>query len=93
VKRVAPALVALVAATVAVAQQATPSDLAKPRVSATPHEQAAARAHSSARMSQADKRVLTEKCVTQTRADNPNVPEKDIRGYCDEGVKSLTSRR
>ena len=33
------------------------------------------------------------KCVTQTQATNPNVPEKDIKGYCDEGIKSITSRR
>jgi hypothetical protein len=44
-------------------------------------------------MSQADRRDLMIKCVTQTQATNPNVPEQDIRGYCDEGIKTITSRR
>jgi hypothetical protein len=93
VKRVAPALAALVAATVASAQQTTRPTPPEPRISTTPHGQAAARADSKARMTQADKRVLMNKCVTQTHAANPNVPEKDIRGYCDEGIKYITSRR
>jgi hypothetical protein len=33
------------------------------------------------------------KCVAQTRAANPNVAEKDIRAYCDEGIKTITSAR
>jgi hypothetical protein len=93
VKRVAPALAALAATTVALAQQTTPPTRAEPRTSATPHGQAALRADSIVHMSQADKRDLMKKCVTQTRATNPNVPEKDIRGYCDEGIKSITSPR
>lgn len=44
-------------------------------------------------MSQADRRDLMNKCVMQTHAANPNVTEKDIRGYCDEGIKSITSLR
>jgi uncharacterized membrane protein len=92
-KRVAPALAALVAATVALSQQTTPTTPAEPRTSATRHEQAARPASSIARMSQADKRDLMYKCVTKTHATNPNVPEKHIRGYCDEGIKNLTSRR
>ena len=92
-KRAAFALAALVAATVALAQQTTPPTPAEPRTSATPHEQAAPRAASIARLSQADKRDLMNKCVTQTQATNPNVPEKDIKGYCDEGIKSITSQR
>ena len=44
-------------------------------------------------MSQADKRDLMNKCVTQTHATNPNVPEQDIKGYCDEGIKTVTSPR
>jgi hypothetical protein len=93
VKRAAPALAALVAATVASAQQTTLPSPAEPRTSANPHEQAALRADSKTRISQADKRDLMNKCVTQTHAANPNVPEKDIRGYCDEGIRTITSPR
>ena len=92
-KRVAPALAALVAATVALAQQTTPPTPREPRMSATPREQAAPRAEAKARMSQADKRDLMNKCVTQTLAANPNVAEKDIKGYCAEGIKSIASPR
>lgn len=92
-KRVALALAALAAATVALAQQTTPPCPGEPRTSAIPHEQAAPRTDSIARMSQADKRDLMNKCVKQTHATNPNVPENDIRGYCDEGIKNVTSRR
>ena len=92
-KRVAPALTTLVAATVALAQQTTPRAPADPRMRPTPHEQAAPGADSKARMSQADRRDLMNKCVTQTHAANPNVPEKDIKGYRDEGIKSITSAR
>jgi len=93
VKRVAPALAALIAATAGLAQQTTPPTPAEPRMSTTPHKQAAPRADSRAHMSQADKRDLMNKCVTQTRATNPNVPEQDIKGYCDEGIKTVTSPR
>ena len=92
-KRAALALAALAAATVALAQQTTPPNRVEPRTSASLQEQAAPRADSSLRMSQADKRDLMNKCVTQTRADNPNVSEKDIRVYCDQGIKSITSPR
>jgi hypothetical protein len=44
-------------------------------------------------MSQADRRDLMIKCVTQTHATNPNVPEQDIRGYCDEGIRIIASAR
>ncbi len=92
-KRAALALAALAAATVALAQQTTPPPRAEQRISSTPQEHAAPRADSSVRMSQADKRDLMNKCVTQTRADNPNVPERDIRVYCEQGIKSITSPR
>jgi len=93
VKRVAPALAALIAATAGLAQQTSPPNPAEPRMSTTPHKQAAPRADSKAPMSQADRRDLMIKCVTQTHATNPNVPEQDIRGYCDEGIKTITSPR
>jgi hypothetical protein len=31
------------------------------------------------------------KCVTQVQAANPNVPQKDIRAYCDKEIKSIAS--
>jgi hypothetical protein len=44
-------------------------------------------------MSEADKQALMNKCVTQVQAANPNVPEKDIRTYCDQEIKSIASPR
>jgi len=91
VKRAALALAALAAATVALAQQTNPPSTAEPRTSTTPQEQTAPPANSSARMSDADKQTLMTKCVTQVQAANPNVPEKDIRNYCDKEIKNLSS--
>jgi hypothetical protein len=42
-------------------------------------------------MSEADKQTLMNKCVTQVQAANPNVPQKDIRNYCDQEIKSIAS--
>ena len=92
-KRAASALAALAAATIALAQQTTPPTTAEPRTSTTPQEQAAPRSESSARMSDADKQALMNKCVTQVQAANPNVPEKDIRNYCDQEIKTITAPR
>ena len=92
-KRAALALAALAAATVAIAQQTTPPSSAEPRTSTTPQEQTAPPADSSARMSEADKQALMNKCLTQVQAANPNVPEKDIRNYCDQEIKSIASPR
>ena len=89
-KRAALALAALAAATVALGQQTTP---AEPRTSTTPQEQTTAPADSSARMTAADKQALMNKCVTQVQAANPNVPEKDIRAYCDQEIKNIASPR
>jgi hypothetical protein len=44
-------------------------------------------------MSDADKQALMNKCLTQVQAANPNVPAKDIRNYCDQEIKSITSPR
>lgn len=91
-KRAALALAALAAVTVAIAQTTPPSS-AEPRTSTTPQEQTAPPADSSARMSEADKQALMNKCLTQVQAANPNVPEKDIRNYCDQEIKSIASPR
>jgi hypothetical protein len=87
VKRAALALAALAAATVALAQHTTPLNRAEPRTGTT------SQADSSPHLSRADKRDLLNKCVAQTRAANPNVAEKDIRAYCDEGIRTITSPR
>ena len=88
-KRAALALAALAAATVALAQQTSPPTSAE-RPSSS-REQTPPPADSSARMSDADKQALMSKCVTQVQAANPNVPEKEIRAYCDKEIKSLAT--
>ena len=92
-KRAASALAALVAAGVALAQQTTPPTTAEPRTSTTPQEQTTppAESRSTTRMSEGDKQALMNKCVTQVQAANPNVPEKDIRTYCDQEIKTITA--
>ena len=89
--RTALALAALAAATVALAQQTAPPTRAEPQSSTAPQEQTAPPADSSARMSDADRQALMNKCVTQVQAANPSVPEKDIRAYCDREIKNLSS--
>ena len=89
--RTALALAALAAATVALAQQTSPPSPSDPQTSTPPQEQTAPPADSSTRMSDADKQALMNKCVTQVQAANPNVPEKDIRAYCDREIKNIAS--
>jgi hypothetical protein len=93
VKRAASALAAIATVTVALAQQTAPPTPAEPRTSPAPQEQTAPSANSSARMSEADKQSLMNKCVTQVQAANPNVPQKDIRAYCDQEIKNIASPR
>jgi len=90
-KRTALALAALAAASVALAQQTTPPTATEP--STTPQEQTAPPAASSARMTDADRQALMNKCMTQVQAANPNVPAKDIKAYCDKEIKSIASPR
>jgi hypothetical protein len=91
-KRTALALAALAAASVALAQQATPPTATQP--STTPQqEQTAPPADSSARMTDADRQALMNKCMTQVQAANPNVPAQDIKAYCDKEIKSIASPR
>jgi hypothetical protein len=91
VKRAALALVALAAATGALAQQTTPPNPAAPPTSTAPQEQTAPPADSSTRMSEADKQTLMRDCVKQVQAANPTVPPKDVEAYCDKQVKSYSS--
>jgi hypothetical protein len=90
-KRAALALAALAAATVALAQQTSPPTSAE-RPSSS-REQTPPPADSSARMSDADKQALMNKCMTQVQAANPNVPAQDIKAYCDKEIKSIASPR
>jgi len=90
-KRTPLALAALAAASVALAQQTTPPTATEP--STTPQEQTAPPAASSARMTDADRQALMNKCMTQVQAANPNVPAQDIKAYCDKEIKSIASPR
>jgi len=44
-------------------------------------------------MSETDKQTLTRDCTRQVQASHPSVPEKDIRGYCEQEVNSYSSPR
>jgi len=44
-------------------------------------------------MTEADKQALMNKCLTQVQAANPNVPQKDVKAYCEEEIKSIASPR
>ena len=92
-KRTALALTTLVAATVSLAQQATPQTPAEPRTSSTPQEQTAPPADSSPRISETDKLILLGDCMRQMQAAHPSVPEKDAKAYCDKRVKSYSFPR
>lgn len=87
-KRAALAL-ALAAATVAPAQQIPSQTPAEPPARSAPQE----RTTPPARLSEVDRQTLMTGCTRQVQADNPNVPEKDIKAYCDEAVKSYSTQR
>ena len=93
-KRAALALAALSAATLAMAQQTTPPTTAEPRTSTTPQEQTAPPADSTPRrLSEADKQILMGDCTRTVQADNPTVPQKDVKAYCDKAVKDYAAPR
>ena len=89
-KRLSPilALTALVAATAALAQQ-SPSQAAPPAGS-TPQQQSPPSSDPSPGMSSegghADKQALMKDCLTQVKAANPGVADKDIKAFCDREV-------
>jgi len=90
--KTALALAVLTASTIALAQQTTPPSPAEPRTSATPQEQTAPPAESTApRMSETDKRTLLTDCTRQVEASHPTVPEKDVKAYCEQQVKSYSA--
>ena len=86
-KRAAFALVALVASTVAIAQQTTPWTPAKPQTSDTRKD------HTAPRMSETDKLTLINDCTRQVLAAHPSVPEKDVKAYCEDKLRSYSSQR
>jgi len=88
VKRAAFALGTLAAATIALAQQASPPS--EPPTSTAPQEQTAPPTDASQRMSETDKQTLMRDCVRQVQAANPTVPQKDVKDYCDKQVKSYS---
>jgi hypothetical protein len=92
-KRAALALAALASVTVALAQQTASPTTAEPRTSTAPSEPSAPPAGSRLRLSEADKQTLSRDCLRQVQADNPNVPEKDVKAYCDQAVKSYATQR
>jgi len=44
-------------------------------------------------MTEADKQALMNKCLTQVQAANPNVPQKDVKAYCEEEIKAIATPR
>ena len=86
-KRAAFALVALVASTVAIGQQTTPRTPAKPQTSDTRKD------HTAPRMSETDKLTLINDCTRQVLAAHPSVPEKDVKAYCEDKLRSYSSQR
>jgi hypothetical protein len=89
--KTALALAVLTASTIALAQQTSPPSPAEPRTSTTPQEQTAPPAEASARMSETDKLTLLRDCTRQVEASHPTVPEKDVKAYCEQQVKSYST--
>jgi hypothetical protein len=88
------ALLALMAATATVAQQSTPSTTAEPPASATPQEQTTPTtppSDSSSSSNSADSQALMQDCLSQVKAANPNVPDQDIRRFCENEISKAQS--
>lgn len=85
------ALSALAAATVGLAQQATQQTPTQPAAtdSSSPNQVPSTPDPSTGT---ADKQSLMKDCMAQVQAANPNVPLKEIQVYCDDQVKTLTSK-
>lgn len=80
------ALVALAAATVALAQQQT-----TPRPQAQPPASTQSQAlpdRNASTSGERGKQELMKSCFTQVQAAHPGVPEKDIRDFCTKEVNS-----
>ncbi len=88
------ALLALAAATAALAQSTPPPTTAEPPTSTAPEEQVprttSPPSDPGATTNGADTQALMNDCMTQVQAANPNVPEKDIRNFCENEVSKST---
>ena len=91
-KRAALALAVMTAATIALAQQTTPPTTTEPPTSTAPQQRTAPADSSARSMSESDKQTLMRNCTKQVQADNPGVPEKDVKTYCDKAVKSYSAQ-
>lgn len=95
------ALIALAAATAALAQQqTTPQSGAQPPASPSqsqsqtpsdPNASTSSENSSSDRQAQT-KALMMKDCMTQVQTANPTVPQKDIRDFCDKQVNSQSSQ-
>ena len=91
------ALLALMAATAAVAQVTPAPSAAEPPASAAPQEQSMSPttppADSSTAPNSADAQALMKDCLSQVKAANPNVPDQDIRKFCENEISKATAPR
>jgi hypothetical protein len=90
-------LLALMAATAAVAQVTPAPSSAEPPPSATPEEQnpspTTPPADSSASPNSADTQALMKDCLSQVKAANPNVSDQDIQRFCENEISKATAPR
>jgi hypothetical protein len=85
------ALTAVAAATIALAQTAPaepPASTEQQQTNPTTQPSDPGARSDSGR---ADPQALMKDCIKQVQAANPNVPQKDIKEYCDKQVKSQSS--
>jgi hypothetical protein len=80
------ALSALAAATVGLAQQQPPPAQPPANAPSTTTQPSDPGTGTDSASSQANKQALMKDCLTQVRAANPGVPEKDIKNFCDKQI-------
>jgi hypothetical protein len=84
------ALTALAAATVGLAQQPPPQEQPPASTPSTTTPPSDPSAGSDSQSTQANKQALMKDCMTQVRAANPGVPEKDVKNFCDKQINQPT---
>lgn len=79
------ALTALAAGTVGLAQQSPPQSEppANPPSATQPSDPGAS---TDSESTQANKQALMKDCLSQVKAANPGVPDKDIKNFCDKQI-------
>jgi hypothetical protein len=93
VKRLALALAALAAATVAIAQvnpTEPPASTTQQQHSTTPPSDP--NAGMSSESSKASQQALMKDCMTQVQAANPGVPGKDIKKFCENEISKSSPK-